>query len=335
MKLTGMQGPEFSIVLPAYNESRNIAPMSATLKSIMATLGASEIIFVNDGSSDETLPAIREAALDPQFRYISFTRNFGHQQALRAGLRHTRGRAVVVLDADFEHPPELIPEMVAAWRSEVKIVTTQRTDDKVQVSLMKRLSSNLYYRLLDTIGDVRIPPGSADFMLLDRSVVDVINRVEDQDIFLRGFVRWLGFPMATIPFSRGRRRQGDTKYSWRRMFEFALMGIAAHSMRPLRIAVWLALAFVAIGLLLLAYTLVTFFFVEGAVLGWSSIMAAISILGAAQLFVLGVLGEYIGRILRETRRRPSYIVAETELDREIHTSAADDTHSYLSAHGRA
>jgi polyisoprenyl-phosphate glycosyltransferase len=334
MKSSGMQGPEFSIVLPAYNESRNIGPMSAALKSIMATIGASEIIFVNDGSSDETLAAIRKAALDPQFRYISFTRNFGHQQALRAGLRHTRGRAVVVLDADFEHPPELIPEMVAAWRSGVKIVTTQRTDDKVQVSLMKRLSSNLYYRLLDAIGDVRIPPGSADFMLLDRSVVDVINRVEDQDIFLRGFVRWLGFPMATIPFSRGRRREGDTKYSWRRMFEFALMGIAAHSMRPLRIAVWLALAFVAIGLLLLAYTLVTFFFVEGAVLGWSSIMAAISILGAAQLFVLGVLGEYIGRILRETRRRPSYIVAETELDREMHTPAADDT-CYLSAHGRA
>jgi polyisoprenyl-phosphate glycosyltransferase len=330
MKLTGMQGPEFSIVLPAYNEAGNIAPMAATLKSILVTLGASEIIFVNDGSSDETLPAIREAALDPQIRYISFTRNFGHQQALRAGLRHARGRAVVVMDADFEHPPELIPELVAAWRSGVKIVTTRRTDDKVQVSLLKRLSSNLYYRVLDSIGDVRIPPGSADFMLLDRSVVDVINRVEDQDIFLRGFVRWLGFPAATVPFSRGRRREGDTKYSWRRMFEFALVGIAAHSMRPLRIAVWLSLAFVAIGVLLLAYTLFIFFFMEGVVLGWSSIMAAISILGAAQLFVLGVLGEYIGRILQETRRRPSYVVAETEMRHEAHAAVAEGTHSFTS-----
>jgi polyisoprenyl-phosphate glycosyltransferase len=332
MKLTGMQGPEFSIVLPAYNEAGNIAPMAGTLKAIMATLGACEIIFVNDGSSDETLQAIREAALDPQIRYISFTRNFGHQQALRAGLRHARGRAVVVMDADFEHPPELIPELIAAWRSGVKIVTTRRTDDKVQVSLLKRLSSNLYYRVLDSIGDVRIPPGSADFMLLDRSVVEVINQVEDQDIFLRGFVRWLGFPLIAIPFSRGRRRQGDTKYSWRRMFEFALVGIAAHSMRPLRIAVWLSLAFVAIGIFLLSYTLFIFFFMEGVVLGWSSIMAAISILGAAQLFVLGVLGEYIGRILRETRRRPSYIVAETETRHEVQTSA--DAHGYLSALSR-
>jgi len=332
MKSSGMQGPEFSIVLPAYNESGNIAPMAAKLKSIMAPLGSSEIIFVNDGSSDETLLALRQAAADPEFRYVSFTRNFGHQQALRAGLRYAHGRAVILMDADFEHPPELIPELIAAWRSGVKIVTTQRTDDKVQVSLLKRLTSNLYYRVLDTIGDVRIPPGSADFMLLDRLVVDLLNRIEDQDIFLRGFVRWLGFPLTVIPFARGRRREGDTKYSWRRMFEFALMGIAAHSMRPLRIAVWLSLAFVALGILLLAYTLIIFIFVEGVVLGWSSIMATISLLGAAQLFVLGVLGEYIGRILRETRRRPSYIVAETEIQ---NTPAAEEAHSSISVQSRA
>jgi polyisoprenyl-phosphate glycosyltransferase len=327
--MVGVQVPEFSIVLPAYNESGNIAPMAAKLKSIMAPLGATEIIFVNDGSSDETLLAIRRAAVDPQIRYVSFTRNFGHQQALRAGLRYARGRAVVLMDADFEHPPELIPELIAAWQSGVKIVTTRRSDDKDQVSLLKRLSSNLYYRMLDAIGDVHITPGSADFMLLDRSVVDLINRVEDQDIFLRGLVRWLGFSAVVIPFARGRRLEGDTKYSWRRMFEFALSGIAAHSMRPLRIAVWFALAFVAIGCLLLAYTLITFFFFEGVVLGWSSIMAAISILGAAQLFVLGVLGEYIGRILRETRRRPSYVVAETEMRHDADAGGLE-THSYVS-----
>jgi dolichol-phosphate mannosyltransferase len=169
-------------------------------------------------------------------------------------------------------------------------------------------------------------------MLLDRLVVDLLNRIEDQDIFLRGFVRWLGFPLTVIPFARGRRREGDTKYSWRRMFEFALMGIAAHSMRPLRIAVWLSLAFVALGILLLAYTLIIFIFVEGVVLGWSSIMAAISLLGAAQLFVLGVLGEYIGRILRETRRRPSYIVAETEIQ---NIPAAEEAHGHISVQSRA
>jgi dolichol-phosphate mannosyltransferase len=309
--------PEFSIVLPAHNEAGNIAPMVANLKSIMATVGSAEIIFVDDGSSDGTIDALRAAAADPLVRYVSFARNFGHQQALRAGLQHALGRAVVVMDADFEHPPELIPQLVEIWRSGVKIVATQRTDDQVHVSISKRLSSRLYYVVLSAIGDVSIAPGSADFMLLDRKVVDLINGLDDQDIFLRGLVRWLGFPVSTVPFARGKRREGDTKYSWRRMVEFAISGIAAHSMRPLRFAVWLALGFVVIGFLLLVYSVFGYLFIHATVAGWSSIMAAIAILGAAQLFILGVIGEYVGRILRETRRRPSYIVVETETQTDI------------------
>ncbi len=304
--------PDFSIVLPAHNEAANIAPMAATLKSVMAPLGGAEIIFVDDGSSDGTLAALRAAAADPAIRYVSFTRNFGHQEALRAGLRHARGRAVVVMDADFEHPPELIPDLVAAWRSGAKIVATQRLDDASDVAFTKRLTSRLYYRLLDAIGDVHIAPGSADFMLLDRVVVDLVNGLEGHDIFLRGLVRWIGFPLTTVPFARGRRREGLSKFSLRRMVELAITGIAAHSVRPLRIAVWLALAFAALGMLLVIYSLVSFLFVRHTVAGWSSIMAAIAILGAAQLLVLGIIGEYVGRILSETRKRPTYIVGETE-----------------------
>ena len=313
--MMGTPPPDFSIVLPAYNEAANVTPMAATLKPIMAKLGSAEIIFVDDGSSDGTLAALRAAAADPAIRYVSFTRNFGHQPALRAGLHHARGRAVVVMDADFEHPPQLIPEMVAAWRSGAKVVATQRIDDAIQVSAMKRLTSQLYYRLLDTISDVRIAPGSADYLLLDRAVVDHINRLEDQDIFLRGLVRWLGFPMTTLPFARGTRREGGTKYSLRRMVELAITGIAAHSVRPLRFAVWLSLAFAALGILLVVYSVVSFTFVRHTVAGWSSIMAAIALLGAVQLLMLGIIGEYVGRILRETRKRPTYIVAETEKER--------------------
>ncbi len=312
----GPSAPDFSVVLPAHNEAANVVPLAAALKRIMAPLGRAELIFVDDGSSDGTLAALRAAATaDPSIRYVAFTRNFGHQAALRAGLRHARGRAVVVMDADFEHPPELIPQLVSAWRDGAKIVATRRSDDEAQVSAMKRHSSRLYYRLLDAIGDVRIAPGSADFMLLDRSVVDLVNGIEDQDLFLRGLVRWLGFPLVTLSFSRGTRRQGNSKYSVRRMVELAVTGIAAHSVRPLRFAVWLSLAFAALGLLLVLYSIVSFLFVQHTVAGWSSIMAAIAILGAAQLLVLGIIGEYVGRILRETRRRPSYIVAETEVDR--------------------
>src|SRR5437660_455727 len=220
--------PDISVVIAAHNEVENIAPMCAVLKQLLAPLGRYEIIFVEDGSIDGTLDAIRAAARDPAVRYVSLTRNFGHEACLRAGLRHAKGRAVIVMDADFEHPPELIPQLIAAWRAGSKIVTTRR-DDADTVSAAKRLSSRLYYRLLDAIGDVRIEPGSADFMLLDRAVVDVVNRIEDQEIFLRGLVRWLGFPLVTIAYSRGVRQHGESSFSLRRMVELALTGIAAHS----------------------------------------------------------------------------------------------------------
>jgi polyisoprenyl-phosphate glycosyltransferase len=304
--------PDFSIVLPAYNEAANIAPMAATLKSIMSELGSTEIIFVDDGSSDGTLAVLRALSADPAIRYVSFTRNFGHQEALRAGLRHARGRAVIVMDADFEHPPELIPDLVAAWRAGAKVVATQRMGDETQVLAMKLLTSRLFYRLLEAIGDVHITPGSADYMLLDRVVVDLIASMEGHDIFLRGFVRWLGFPLTTVTFTRGKRRSGETKFTLRRMVELATAGITAHSVRPLRAGVWLALGFAGLGLLLVVYSVISFLFIHHTVAGWSSIMAAIAILGAAQLFLLGIIGEYVSRILRETRMLPNYIVAETD-----------------------
>jgi polyisoprenyl-phosphate glycosyltransferase len=305
--------PELSVVLPAHNEAGNIAPMCQALDRLLGPLGSHEIIFVDDGSGDGTLTALRAAA--PSVRYVSFTRNFGHQAALRAGLRHAKGRAVIVMDADFEHPPELIPQLVAAWRAGARIVATRRDDDVESVSAGKRVSSRLYYRVLDAIGDVRIEPGSADYMLLDRAVVDIVNRMEDQDLFLRGIVRWLGFPLVTVPYRRGARQSGASSYSLRRMVEFALTGIAAHSVRPLRFAIWLALGFAALGLLFVIYAVVSFLFVQHTVAGWSSIVAVIAILGAAQLLVLGIIGDYVGRTLRETRKRPSYVVAETEADR--------------------
>lgn len=302
---------DFSIVLPAYNEATNIAPMVAALKSIMAKFGSAEIIFVDDGSRDGTLAALRAAAADPAIRYLSFTRNFGHQAALRAGLQHARGRAVVTMDADFEHPPELIPKLVATWRAGAKVVATQRIDDAKHVSAVKRFTSKLYYRLLNSIGDVTIAPGSSDYMLIDRAVVDFVNRIEDQDIFLRGLVRWFGFPMATVPFTRGKRRDGSSKFALRQMVQLAIIGVAAHSVQPLRLTVGLSLIFAAFGFFLLAYSVVSFVFWQ-TVAGWPTLLSAIAILGAAQLLVLGIIGEYIGRILRETCKRPSYIVAETE-----------------------
>jgi dolichol-phosphate mannosyltransferase len=309
--------PDISVVLPAYNEAGNIGPMADMLEKILRPLGRCEIVFVDDGSTDGTLNAIRAAAAaNPQIRYISFTRNFGHQEALRAGLRHARGRAVIVMDADFEHPPELIPELVAAWREGAKVVATRREDREADLPALKNVTSRFYYRLLDSIGDVTIEPGSSDYMLLDRSVADVLNGFADQDVFLRGAVRWFGYPTQTVTFSRGARTYGESKYTLRRMVDLAVTGIAAHSVRPLRLAIWLALAFAAVGLLLLVYSVVSYVFIEQTVTGWTSIMATIALLGAAQLLVLGIIGEYVGRTLREARGRPTYMIAETEADRQ-------------------
>ncbi|MCC6890201.1 MAG: glycosyltransferase family 2 protein [Hyphomicrobiales bacterium] len=303
-----------SIVLPAYNEADNVAPMISALKRVLTPMGCAEILFVDDGSTDGTLTALRIAAAgDSTVRYLAFTRNFGHEAALRAGLRQARGQAVVVMDADFEHPPELIPQFVEQWRAGCKVVAGRRTDGAT-VSRFKRATSRLYYRVLGALGDVQMEPGSADFLLLDRAVVDTINAFDTQDLFLRGFVRWLGYPIGKIDYRPGQRRHGASKYSLRRMVELALTGIAAHSVRPLRAAIWMALGFAALGLLFVVYSVVGYLF-RHTVAGWTSIMAVIAILGAAQLFVLGIIGEYVGRILRETRRRPSYIVAETEADR--------------------
>jgi dolichol-phosphate mannosyltransferase len=309
--------PDFSIVLPARNEIANIAPMVAALREVMAPLGRFEIIYVDDGSDDGTLTVLREAAAaDASVRYLSLTRNFGHEAALRAGLCHARGRAVIVMDADLEHPPAVIPDLVKEWRRGFKIVTAQRVGYEMKVPWLKRATSRLYYRVLDTLGDIHIEPGSANFMLLDRVVVDAVNRIEDQDLFLRGVVRWLGYPLISVPFRQSLRQHGDSKYSLPRMIELAVTGIALHSVRPLRFAIWLALGFAALGGLFVVYSIVSFLFVRHTVAGWTSIMAAIAILGAAQLLVLGIVGEYVGRILRETRKRPSYVVAETEADRE-------------------
>jgi glycosyltransferase involved in cell wall biosynthesis len=309
--------PDISVVLPAYNEAGNIAPMAAALDGLLKPFGRHEIVFVDDGSTDGTLAAIREAAAaNPQIRYLSFTRNFGHQEALRAGLKHARGRAVIVMDADFEHPPELIPGLIAAWRAGTKVVATRREDREADLPPMKSMTSRLYYKLLDAIGDVSIEPGSSDYMLLDRSVVDTVNGFADQDVFLRGAVRWFGYPTQTVTFSRGARTYGESKYTLRRMVDLAVTGIAAHSVRPLRLAIWLALAFAAVGFLLLIYSVVSYLLVPQTVTGWTSIISTIALLGAAQLLVLGIIGEYVGRTLREARGRPTYIIAETDSDRQ-------------------
>jgi len=305
--------PKIAIVLPAHNEAANIGPIAARLGELLETIADWQIVFVDDGSSDGTLAEIKGlASANCRIRYVALARNFGHQVALRAGLNHAEGDAVVVMDCDFEHPPELVPKLIAEWQRGSKIVLTKRVSKAEDVSLFKRWSSRLFYKLFDAISDIHVEPASPDFMLLDRAAVDAIGKFDNQDIFLRGLVRWLGFPAAYVAFTQGIRQAGETKYSMRRMVDFAMMGIVTHSIKPLRIAIYLSILFMTLGALLFVYSVVSFLWIDRTVVGWSSLMSAIAILGAGQFLVLGIIGEYVGRVLRETRRWPVYIVAETE-----------------------
>jgi dolichol-phosphate mannosyltransferase len=305
--------PLISVVLPAHNEEGNVAAMAARLGAVLDPLGAYEIVFVDDASTDATLGAVRALAKsDQRVRFVSFVRNFGHQVALRAGLRHARGKAVIMMDCDFEHPPELIPELVGRWREGAKVVVTQRNSTKEATPFLKRMTSQLYYRLFKSLSDIPIEPGSADFLLLDRAAVDAVNSFDNHDVFLRGLVRWIGLPLATVSYTQGTRHAGESSYTLRRMLDLAVVGIISHSIRPLRIAIYLALAFAFAAFLLFVYSIVSFLWIGHTVAGWTSIMSAIATLGAGQFLVLGIIGEYVGRVLRETRRWPLYLIAETE-----------------------
>ncbi len=262
-------------------------------------------------------------------RFVSFVRNFGHQVALRAGLRHARGKAVILMDCDFEHPPELIPELVARWREGAKVVVTQRTSPSEATSFLKRATSHFYYRLFKSLSDIPIEPGSADFLLLDRAAVDAVNSFDNHDVFLRGLVRWIGLPLATVSYTQGTRSAGESSYTLRRMIDLAVVGIISHSIRPLRIAIYLALAFTFAAFLLFVYSIVSFLWIGHTVAGWTSIMSAIATLGAGQFLVLGIIGEYVGRVLRETRRWPLYLIAETEASMQGSLNGSDPTPSNI------
>jgi dolichol-phosphate mannosyltransferase len=308
-----------SIVVPAHNEEANVALLHAALCAVTSNVPMGlEIIFVDDGSTDNTrqrLAAIE--ARDPRVRLVALTRNFGHQAALLAGMVAARGDAIISMDCDLQHPPILIPQMIAAWQSGAAVVETIR-DDTVGASWGKRVTSRLFYGFLNVLSDTPITPGAADFRLLDRKPLDDLLRLQDQRLFLRGMIAWLGYPHASLHYVAGARAGGRSTYSLRKMISFAVDAITAFSAKPLRVAFYIG---VVAALLALCYlVLILWRWTQGeAVEGWTSLMLVVLFLGAGQLITLGVVGEYIGRIYDQTRGRPRYLVLE---EREADAAAA-------------
>ena len=304
--------PKYSFVIPIYNEEETIPELYRRVIAVLDSLGGDgELILVNDGSRDRSLMLMRELhEQDPRVCYLGFARNFGHQIAVTAGLNFARGQVVVVLDADLQDPPELIPKMVEQCQIGYDVVYAQRTQRKKE-GWFKRFTAYAFYRLLKRLADVDIPTDTGDFCLMDRQVVDVLNSMPERNRYIRGLRSWIGFRQTAVLFERDPRFAGEVKYTFAKSFGLAVNGLVSFSTVPLRLSTYLGLI-AALMALIMAFLVIYWriFFPGSPVTGYAMIAAAIFFLGAVQLFSIGILGEYVGRIYDEVKNRPLYTLAE-------------------------
>jgi polyisoprenyl-phosphate glycosyltransferase len=309
-----MSGVEISVVIPVKDEERAIAPCIERLKPVLEGLAGEsgfEILFIDDGSTDSTLERIREQnRSDRRVRAVSLSRNFGKEAALSAGLDFARGDAVVPLDVDLQDPPEVLPEMVAKWKTGFDIVYGVRSDRRSD-TVPKRLTASLYYRAHNLLSDDKIPKHAGDFRLLDRKVVEVIRAMPERNRFMKGLFAWAGFRQASVSYTRDARSVGSTKFKYRKLWTFAIDGITSASTVPLRVWSYIGATVAILALAFAVLIIIRTLLYGTAVPGYASLMVAVLFLGGLQLLSLGILGEYVGRIFTETKQRPVYVVRET------------------------
>jgi dolichol-phosphate mannosyltransferase len=303
--------PILSVVIPAFNEENCLEELRSQLVPVLEATGLEfEILFIDDGSADSTFEMVQAFhATDARIGGVRFSRNFGHQAALSAGLALARGQAVVTMDADLQHPPELIPALLEKWREGNEVVYTIR-QDTADSTQGKDLSSGIFYRLINFLSPIPIVPGAADFRLLDRKAVDALNSMPEKARFFRGLVPWIGFRQTSVRFKAPERFAGKTKYSLRKMSRLALHGILSLSAMPLRMATLVGAFVVLVGALYGIYVVWTWMTNPEAEKGWASIQLLLLFLGGTTIFFMGVIGEYLARVFEEVKGRPLYIVSE-------------------------
>ncbi|MEI6087693.1 MAG: glycosyltransferase family 2 protein [Bacteroidota bacterium] len=302
-----------AIVIPVCNERGNLPLLMEEIQSVFIELPYDySLIFVEDSSSDGTLEYIKECAeKSSNIFYIALTKSFGHQNALKAGLDRSTADATIMMDGDLQHPPALIPSLIKEWENGNDIVYTIRNDHK-EISKMKKLTSNLFYEVINNLSEIELEPGTADFRLMSKRVVTIFSSFTEADIFMRGMIKWMGFQQIGIEYTAANRGSGISKYTVKKMLRLALQGITSYSTKPLYIAAYLGLFFSLFSLLYIPYIVISL--LRGNVIsGWASVIATIAFFGGLQLMILGIIGIYLGKLFMQSKQRPHYIVKESNL----------------------
>ena len=303
-----------SILIPVYNEEGNVPAITEAIRAVFENIHFNyEIVFVNDGSADNSLAIIKEIAITQNnIFYISFSRNFGKDNALLAGFKYCKGDAIITIDADMQHPPEMIPGMLQLWEEGNDVVYTYRSDRNQHASNFNQFTSRMFYKVINNLSDVDLEDGIADYRLLDKSVVGVFNNLHEDRPFFRGLIKWVGFQQKGIPYMPKPRVAGETKYSAKALVRLALQGITSFSVKPLTIAIYLGLTFSLLSTLYIPYVLISLY--KGyAISGWTSIIVTIAFFGGLQLMILGILGIYLGKLFMQSKQRLHFIIKETNL----------------------
>ncbi len=304
-----------SIIIPIYNEQGNIDRLINRLKGVVSQLNIDcEYIFINDGSKDDSIHIIKNLAkLDQTIKFINFSRNFGHQIAVTAGLDKAKGDRIVIIDADLQDPPELIIEMYRKMDEGFEVVYAKRAARKGE-SWMKKFTARMFYRILKSITSVNIPVDTGDFRIMDRKIVDVLKQMPEQQKFLRGQISWIGFNQTYVEYERDERFAGETGYTYKKMIRFALDGITSFSNFPLKFATICGFVVSGIAFIVMLYALYSRFISKDYIEGWTSIIISVLFLGGIQLISIGIIGEYISRLSSNVRNRPLYIINDTNID---------------------
>lgn len=308
---------EISVVVPIYNEEQIIPELYQRLQKTVSAITLNyEFIFVNDGSKDQSfLELLKLSQLDARVFYINFSRNFGHQIAVTAGLDASKGKAVVIIDGDLQDPPELITDLFNKYKEGYEVVYARRKERKGE-SVFKKVTAKLFYRTLKRITTIDIPIDTGDFRLIDRKVVNYLNQMTEQNKFLRGQIAWLGFRQTEVLFNRDKRKYGKTGYSFSKMLQFAMDGITGFSDKPLQLVSKLGFAISFLSFIIILYAIYSHFILNQTITGWTSLIISSMFIGGVQLISIGVIGEYISRINKNVLKRPLYIVDRTNCNQE-------------------